>query len=167
MRLAPAETQQSEPPKPVVGVAAEPSSVPPTATEPVLTRPTGEREVEGREAEPEQIPARMLNEFVYCQRLFYYEFVKGVFVESADTLRGIAVHQRVDSGTGGLPKAKRKSESAKPNEAEATGAAPADSTSKEPELQSALEMIHSRSVQMGSERLGVVAKMDLVRQRAT
>jgi hypothetical protein len=23
----------------------------------------------------------MLNEFVYCQRLFYYEFVEGVFVE--------------------------------------------------------------------------------------
>ena len=33
----------------------------------------------------------MLNEFVYCQRLFYYEYVEGVFVESADTLRGSAV----------------------------------------------------------------------------
>ena len=52
----------------------------------------------------------MLNEFVYCQRLFYYEFVEGVFVESADTLRGGAIHQRVDSGTGALPKAGRKSE---------------------------------------------------------
>ena len=29
----------------------------------------------------------MMNEFVYCQRLFYYEFVEGVFVESVDTLR--------------------------------------------------------------------------------
>ena len=51
----------------------------------------------------------MLNEFVYCQRLFYYEFVEGVFVESVDTLRGGAIHQRVDSGSGALPKAKRKS----------------------------------------------------------
>ncbi len=57
-------------------------------------------------AEPELIPARMLNEFVYCQRLFYYEFVEGVFVESADTLRGGAIHQRVDSGSGALPAAK-------------------------------------------------------------
>ncbi len=52
----------------------------------------------------------MLNEFVYCPRLFYYEFVDGVFVESADTLRGAAIHQRVDTGSGALPKAKRKPE---------------------------------------------------------
>ena len=45
----------------------------------------------------------MLNEFVYCPRLFYYEFVEGVFVESADTLRGKALHRRVDSGKGDLP----------------------------------------------------------------
>ena len=38
--------------------------------------------------DPQPLPARMLNEFVYCPRLFYYEFVEGVFVESADTLRG-------------------------------------------------------------------------------
>src|SRR6266568_8113478 len=168
VRLAPAEPQQSDPPKPVAKVAAEPISAPPTATEPVLTRPTGEGKVQGRDAEPQQIPARMLNEFVYCQRLFYYEFVEGVFVESADTLRGGAIHQRVDSGTGALPKAKRISEAAKPKEAEATAAAvAADSTGKEPEPKSAEpEMIHSRSVQMGSERLGVVAKMDLVETKA-
>ena len=60
------------------------------------------------ENEPQQIPARMLNEFVYCQRLFYYEFVEGVFVESVDTLRGDAIHKRVDSGNGALPAAKKK-----------------------------------------------------------
>jgi hypothetical protein len=54
------------------------------------------------------IQARMLNEFVYCERLFYYEFVEGVFLESADTLRGHAIHQRVDSGNGALPSAKVK-----------------------------------------------------------
>src|SRR5437867_341159 len=62
VRLAPAAPQQSEPPKPVAEVAAEAISVPPTATEPVLTRPTEEGKVAGREAEPQQIPARMLNE---------------------------------------------------------------------------------------------------------
>src|SRR2546421_12262460 len=58
------------------------------------------------------IPARMLNEFVYCQRLFYYEFVEGVFVESADTLRGGAIHVRVDSRNGGMPSSKGKSDNA-------------------------------------------------------
>ncbi len=174
VRLAPAEPQQSDPPKPVAEVAAEPTSVSPTATEPVLTRPadsltrpTGEGKVQGRDAEPQQIPARMLNEFVYCQRLFYYEFVEGVFVESADTLRGGAIHQRVDSGTGALPKAKRKSEADKPKEVEGTTGDAAQSASKETESQNTQpETIHSRSVQMGSERLGVVAKMDLVETKA-
>ncbi|PYJ99337.1 MAG: CRISPR-associated endonuclease Cas1 [Verrucomicrobia bacterium] len=107
----------------------------------------------------------MLNEFVYCQRLFYYEFVEGVFVENADTLRGGALHQRVDSGTGALPKAKRKAEADKPKTEEKT--ADAESASKDSETQNAEpETIHSRSVQMGSERLGVVAKMDLVETKA-
>ncbi len=104
----------------------------------------------------------MLNEFVYCQRLFYYEFVEGVFVESVDTLRGGAIHQRVDSGNGALPKAKRKTDADKAK-TEAGKTADAGSTSKESETKNAEpETIHSRSVQMGSERLGVVAKMDLV-----
>ncbi|MGH8021448.1 MAG: CRISPR-associated endonuclease Cas1 [Opitutaceae bacterium] len=31
------------------------------------------------------LPARMLNEFVYCPRLFYYEHVLGVFIHNAET----------------------------------------------------------------------------------
>jgi CRISPR-associated protein Cas1 len=109
----------------------------------------------------------MLNEFVYCQRLFYYEFVDGVFVESADTLRGEAIHQRVDSGSGALPKAKRKAESDKSKEVEEASTDAAGSTPKEAEpKETEPETIHSRSVQMGSERLGVVAKMDLVESKA-
>jgi CRISPR-associated protein Cas1 len=115
-----------------------------------------------QENEPQQIPARMLNEFVYCQRLFYYEFVEGVFVESVDTLRGDAIHKRVDSGNGALPAAKKKTKKATQDEPAAT----IDATAKEPEAQNAEpETIHSRSVQMGSERLGVVAKMDLVESK--
>jgi CRISP-associated protein Cas1 len=115
-----------------------------------------------QENEPQQIPARMLNEFVYCQRLFYYEFVEGVFVESVDTLRGEAIHKRVDSGNGALPAAKKKAKKATQDEPAATVEAPA----KEAEAQNAEpETIHSRSVQMGSERLGVVAKMDLVESK--
>ena len=53
----------------------------------------------------EPLAARMLNEFVYCPRLFYYEHVEGVFVHNADTRRGAAMHKRVDSGKGALPPA--------------------------------------------------------------
>lgn len=95
----------------------------------------------------ELIPARMLNEFVYCQRLFYYEYVEGIFIESSDTLRGAAIHKKVDSGTGALPEAK------------------ADTTAKD-DKPAEPEVIHSRSVQLSSERLGVIAKMDLVEVRA-
>jgi len=95
------------------------------------------------EINQEPIPARMLNEFVYCPRLFYYEFVEGVFVHSADTLRGAAIHTRVDSGSGAMPPAEG-----------------AKSETEEPEV------IHSRSVSLGSDRIGVTAKIDLVEVRA-
>ena len=32
---------------------------------------------------PDYLPARIVNEFVYCPRLFFYEWVEGVFRESA------------------------------------------------------------------------------------
>ena len=96
----------------------------------------------------EPLPARMLNEFVYCPRLFYYEFVEGVFVHNADTMRGAAVHTRVDSGSGAMPPAE--------------GGKSEDRISKSEEP----EIIHSRSVSLGSDRLGVTAKIDLVEVRA-
>jgi CRISPR-associated protein Cas1 len=112
------------------------------------------------------LPARMLNEFVYCPRLFYYEHVEGVFLHSADTKRGAAEHARVDAGRGELPKAKKKAEDTP--SAEASGEA-----SDEQEKAGAVavdagaspidnEVIHARSVMLGSELLGVVAKLDLV-----
>src|SRR6266404_5641371 len=76
----------------------------------------------------------MLNEFVYCQRLFYYEFVEGVFVESADTLRGGAIHQRVDSGSGALPAAKKKAKAEKKT-AEDQPSATIDAPTKESKAQ--------------------------------
>jgi len=153
LRVAAVESQ-------LASLAQPPVEIPPPA---VLQSPPSPSR---HETEPQQIPARMLNEFVYCQRLFYYEFVEGVFVESVDTLRGGAIHQRVDSGTGALPKAKRKSNADKPKAEDGTTVV-AESTSKESETKNAEpETIHSRSVQMGSERLGVVAKMDLVETKA-
>ena len=54
---------------------------------------------------PDLLPARMLNEYVYCPRLFFYEWVEGVFESSADTLDGNAKHSRVDTGPGAMPSA--------------------------------------------------------------
>ncbi len=89
------------------------------------------------------LPARMLNEFVYCPRLFFYEHVDGIFVHNADTRKGDAIHVRVDKGKGNLPAA--------------------DATTAEGD---GPEVIHSRSVQLGSKRLGVSAKLDLVESGA-
>src|SRR5947209_788727 len=83
---------------------------------------------------PDYLPARMVNEFVYCPRLFFYEWVEGLFRESKDTVEGSFQHQKVDAKTTELPSPKQ---------------APA-------------EPIHSRSVTLASERLRVIAKMDLV-----
>src|SRR5690242_7856439 len=54
---------------------------------------------------PEYLPARMVNEFVYCPRLFFYEWVEGIFRESADTVEGSQQHKRVDKEGKGLPAA--------------------------------------------------------------
>ncbi len=169
VRVAPTETPSSEPPKPLAEISAPSVTSPSPSQDADLQTPVppeiSERKIRS-EAEPQQIPARMMNEFVYCQRLFYYEFVEGVFVESVDTLRGGAIHQRVDSGNGALPAAKKKSKAEKTT-TEDQPAANGDASTIEPEAQDTEpETIHSRSVQMGSERLGIVAKMDLVEVRA-
>lgn len=52
---------------------------------------------------PPVLPARMLNEFTYCPRLFYLEWVQGEWADSSDTLEGARVHRRVDREEGGLP----------------------------------------------------------------
>src|SRR5579884_29059 len=82
---------------------------------------------------PDYLPARMVNEFVYCPRLFFYEWVEGLFAESVDTVEGKNQHQRVDAKATELPE---------------PGELP--------------ESIHARSVTLSSERLRVIAKMDLV-----
>jgi len=83
---------------------------------------------------PDYLPARMINEYVYCPRLFYYEQVQGVFVESADTLEGSIEHRRVDKEGG--------------PEAPAPG-----ETSESP--------VVVRSITLSSEKHRVIAKLDL------
>jgi len=82
------------------------------------------------------IPARMVNEFVYCPRLAYLEWVQGEWAESADTVDGQRVHRRVDREQGDAL--------AEAGEAEAD------------------QPIHARSVTLGSAALGVIARLDLI-----
>ncbi len=49
---------------------------------------------------PGVIPARMLNEFAYCPRLAWLEWVQGEWEENPDTLEGAHVHRRVDQPEG-------------------------------------------------------------------
>jgi hypothetical protein len=59
----------------------------------------------GREL-PDYLPARMVNEFAYCPRLFFYEWVEGLFQESVDTVEGAIQHKRVDEKR---PRCRRRS----------------------------------------------------------
>ena len=42
------------------------------------------------------MPVRRLQNYAYCPRLFYYQWVEGIFVENADVTEGKAVHSRTD-----------------------------------------------------------------------
>ncbi|MFO1043480.1 MAG: CRISPR-associated endonuclease Cas1 [Planctomycetaceae bacterium] len=47
-------------------------------------------------ADEDLIPARMLNEFTYCPRLAYIEWVQGEFTDNLDTRQGTFGHRNVD-----------------------------------------------------------------------
>jgi CRISPR-associated protein Cas1 len=98
--------------------------------------------------------------------------VEGVFLHSADTKKGAAEHTRVDAGRGELPKAaEAKAEGLKPEKldqspgeesGDASASLPSDPGPDNLAPGAQLETIHARSVMLGSETLGVVAKLDLV-----
>src|SRR6266702_248876 len=81
------------------------------------------------------VPVRMVNEYVYCPRLAFLEWVDSEWADSGDTEEGRRAHVRVDAGGGKLP-------------------APAEIDDK-PDFA-------IRSVTLASEALGIIAKMDLV-----
>lgn len=82
-------------------------------------------------------------------------------MHNADTLQGKAAHSRVDTGGSGLPKSKRAGGR---KQASATGKRGngTNGDGDDAEAQSEPEVIHSRSVLLFSEKLGVTAKLDLV-----
>ena len=90
---------------------------------------------------PDWIPARMLNEFAYCPRLAYLEWVQGEFADNLDTIEGRFGHRRVDrASTESLPE---------PNDDQS-------------DHSTDMETIHSRSLTLSAPGEGLIAKMDLV-----
>lgn len=87
------------------------------------------------EQTPPLIPVRMLNEYVYCPRLAYLEWADGEFADNAYTLEGRARHTRVDQRDQPLPEATEENQE---------------------------RPVIARSVSLSSERLGIIAKIDLV-----
>lgn len=81
---------------------------------------------------PELVPARMLNEYAYCPRLFFLEWVDQLWASSGDTAEGDRQHRRVDAGGGAAP-------------------LPAEG-----------EVKAARSVELSSETLGIIAQLDLL-----
>jgi CRISPR-associated exonuclease Cas4/CRISPR-associated protein Cas1 len=81
------------------------------------------------------VPVRMVNEWVYCPRLAFLEWVDQEWADSGDTEEGRRAHVRVDAGGGKLP-------------------APEDADER-PDFV-------ARSVTLASETLGIIAKMDLI-----
>jgi len=49
----------------------------------------------GLESQP-PLPVRRLHNFIYCPRLFYFQWVENIFQENADTVAGSHVHRNVD-----------------------------------------------------------------------
>jgi len=96
-------------------------------------------------AELPLIPARMLNEFVYCPRLAILEWVEGEFAPNADTAEGELRHAAVDKPGRRV----RLRQRAPGDEAEAAEPSPAR-----------VEQI--RSVELSDPTLGIIAKIDML-----
>ena len=77
----------------------------------------------------------MLNEFVYCPRLAYLMWAQKEWAHSAETIDGRRVHKRVDSGGGKM---------------------------QEPDEEMEALKREARSVELSSDKLGLIAKIDLV-----
>ncbi|WP_437194484.1 CRISPR-associated endonuclease Cas4g/Cas1g [Planctomicrobium sp. SH527] len=94
------------------------------------------------------IPVRMLNEFTYCPRLGYLEFVQGEWAENLETMQGTFGHRNVDKpDRKNLPAPNSKTQKSK---------------GEEPLVEEGSERIHARSISLSAEREGIVAKLDLL-----
>ncbi len=89
------------------------------------------------------VPARMVNEFVYCPRLAYLMWAQSEWAESAETIEGQRAHTRVNRPGRPLPSPDAMNEEADSDETP----------------------VVSRSVTLSSATLGLVAKLDIAEAR--
>ena len=112
------------------------------------------------------LPIRMLNEFTYCPRLGYLEWVQGEWADNLETREGTFGHRNVDhpdradipapdANTGADADADADPLAPESN-ATANRRDPPDAEQTEP------LSIHSRSLSLSAPSLGLIAKMDLV-----
>ena len=102
---------------------------------------------------PDLVPARMINEALYCERLLYLEWVQGEFTDNAFTVEGRVAHKRADQPGGKLPPP--------PADLAPTGDATAIEAEALPESP-APPPYQARTLWLSSERLGMTAKIDVV-----
>jgi CRISP-associated protein Cas1 len=99
---------------------------------------------------PAVVPARMLNEVMYCERLMYLEWVQGEFADNYFTVDGRLVHDRADTAGGQLPFPRSRGEVEDDEAQDAAAANP----------------YQARSVWLTSESLGLTAKIDIIESDA-
>src|SRR5437879_3049725 len=81
------------------------------------------------------IPVRALNQVTYCPRLYYLEYVEALMTNNEHVEDGLFEHRRVD----------------------------------DPELANRTRkdgnVLHTRSIALSSEKLGISAKLDLIEEK--
>ena len=92
---------------------------------------------------PDLIPARMLNEFAYCPRLAYLEWVQGEFADNLETLEGRFGHRRVDRPMRGDVPGPAESGASGDEDGGANGEGTDDEASDGGPTAGAVETIHS------------------------
>ena len=100
------------------------------------------------------LPVRMLNEYAYCPRLFHFMHVQGRWADNVFTEEGRNVHRRVDQLDHVLPDPDASMSDTRPEDAGKDDQKTAPTGDEPPEI--------SRSIPLGSETLGLTAKLDLV-----
>jgi len=100
---------------------------------------------------PDLVPARMLNEFAYCPRLAYLEWVQGEFTDNLETLEGRFGHRRVDHAD--------RRELPEPHE---NGADVRLSSEEGAPRPPDVEKLHSRSLMLSAPGEGLIAKIDVL-----
>jgi CRISPR-associated protein Cas1 len=114
---------------------------------------------------PDLIPARMLNEFAYCPRLAYLEWVQGEFADNLETSEGRFGHRHVDRpDRQEVPEPSGK-DGSRPhpnplptNLRSVPGEGTPDTLPKDEEE----VRLHSRSVMLSAPNEGLIAKVDVL-----